>query len=266
MTSPRDFRHRADLCARRCRLRARRGRLAHLDDGERYLDFGGGIAVASLGHAHPHLVAALVEQGSKLWHVSTCRNPEGERLAERLVEATFADLVFFTNSGAEANEARSRWRASASRPAAIPSATASSPSRAPSTAARWRPSRPAARRNISKASAPRSTASTRSRSTDLDGGRGGDRPGDRRDPDRADPGRGRRARRTAGVPARPARDLRPARPAADLRRGADRRRPHRAASSPMRVGVAPDIMTIAKGIGGGFPLGACLATAEPRAA
>lgn len=75
-------------------------------DGERYLDLGGGIAVASLGYSHPHLVAALQEQGSKLWHTSNLyRIPGGERLADRLVEHTFADVVFFTNSGAEANEA-----------------------------------------------------------------------------------------------------------------------------------------------------------------
>jgi len=74
--------------------------------GERYLDFGAGIAVSSLGHAHPHLVAALIEQGSKLWHISNLyENPEGERFAKRLAQATFADLVFFANSGAEANEA-----------------------------------------------------------------------------------------------------------------------------------------------------------------
>jgi len=75
-------------------------------DGERYLDFGAGIAVSSLGHAHPHLVETLIEQGSKLWHISNLyQNPQGERFAKRLVEATFADLVFFANSGAEANEA-----------------------------------------------------------------------------------------------------------------------------------------------------------------
>ncbi len=74
--------------------------------GERYLDFGAGIAVSSLGHAHPHLVEALVRQGSKVWHISNLyQNPEGERFARRLADATFADLVFFTNSGAEANEA-----------------------------------------------------------------------------------------------------------------------------------------------------------------
>ena len=75
-------------------------------EGERYLDFGAGIAVNVLGHAHPHLVAALTEQAHKVWHTSNLvRMPEGERLAQRLVDNTFADFVFFGNSGAEANEA-----------------------------------------------------------------------------------------------------------------------------------------------------------------
>jgi acetylornithine/N-succinyldiaminopimelate aminotransferase len=75
-------------------------------EGERYLDFGAGVAVNVLGHAHPHLVAALSEQAAKVWHTSNLyRIPEGERLAERLVESTFADVVFFSNSGAEALEA-----------------------------------------------------------------------------------------------------------------------------------------------------------------
>jgi acetylornithine/N-succinyldiaminopimelate aminotransferase len=74
-------------------------------DGQRYLDFTSGVAVNALGHAHPHLVQALVEQAGKLWHVSNLyRIPEGERLAERLCRASFADVVFFANSGAEAME------------------------------------------------------------------------------------------------------------------------------------------------------------------
>ncbi len=73
--------------------------------GERYLDFGAGIAVNALGHAHPHLVAALTEQAGKVWHTSNIfRIPGQERLAKRLVDATFADTVFFANSGAEALE------------------------------------------------------------------------------------------------------------------------------------------------------------------
>jgi acetylornithine/N-succinyldiaminopimelate aminotransferase len=74
-------------------------------EGERYLDFTAGVAVNALGHAHPHLVQALTEQAHKVWHVSNLyRIPEGERLAERLCDATFADTVFFQNSGAEALE------------------------------------------------------------------------------------------------------------------------------------------------------------------
>lgn len=76
------------------------------EGGERYLDFGAGIAVNALGHAHPHLVEALTTQAQKLWHTSNLfQIPEGERLGRRLVDATFADVVFFANSGAEANEA-----------------------------------------------------------------------------------------------------------------------------------------------------------------
>ncbi|MGZ3410337.1 MAG: acetylornithine transaminase [Xanthobacteraceae bacterium] len=73
--------------------------------GERYLDFTGGVAVNVLGHAHPYLVEALTAQAKKLWHVSNLfRIPEAERLAERLCAASFADLVFFCNSGTEAME------------------------------------------------------------------------------------------------------------------------------------------------------------------
>ena len=74
-------------------------------DGRRFLDFGAGIATSSLGHNHPHLVAAITAQASRVMHVSNLyRVPEAERLAERLVAASFADSVFFCNSGAEANE------------------------------------------------------------------------------------------------------------------------------------------------------------------
>jgi acetylornithine/N-succinyldiaminopimelate aminotransferase len=74
-------------------------------EGEPYLDFGAGVAVTSCGHAHPHLVKALTEQANKLWHTSNLyQMPGQEKLAARLIEATFADTVFFTNSGAEALE------------------------------------------------------------------------------------------------------------------------------------------------------------------
>lgn len=74
-------------------------------DGTRYLDLGAGIAVNVLGHANPDLVAALTEQAGKIWHVSNLYHiPQQERLADLLVEATFADTCFFTNSGTEAAE------------------------------------------------------------------------------------------------------------------------------------------------------------------
>ncbi|MCB1338736.1 MAG: aminotransferase class III-fold pyridoxal phosphate-dependent enzyme, partial [Maritimibacter sp.] len=74
-------------------------------DGRRFLDLGAGIAVNALGHAHPALVAALTEQANKLWHVSNLYEiPGQEKLAAGLVDATFADTVFFTNSGTEALE------------------------------------------------------------------------------------------------------------------------------------------------------------------
>ncbi len=85
------------------------------EDGSRYLDLGAGIAVNALGHANPDLVATLTEQAGKLWHVSNLyRIPEQQRLADLLVEHTFADTVFFTNSGTEAAElavkmARKYW-------------------------------------------------------------------------------------------------------------------------------------------------------------
>jgi len=91
----------------RAPLRFTRGEGVWLFDekGERYLDFAAGVAVTSLGHAHPHLVAALKDQADKVWHLSNLYEVPGqESLGRRLTEATFADKVFFTNSGAEALE------------------------------------------------------------------------------------------------------------------------------------------------------------------
>ncbi|MDO6586784.1 aspartate aminotransferase family protein [Salipiger sp. 1_MG-2023] len=85
------------------------------EDGRRFLDLGSGIAVNALGHANPALVAALTEQAGKLWHVSNLYEiPQQQALADKLVDATFADTVFFTNSGTEACElavkmARKYW-------------------------------------------------------------------------------------------------------------------------------------------------------------
>ncbi|MFT8720186.1 aspartate aminotransferase family protein [Acetobacter sp.] len=81
------------------------GAWLYTTDGRRFLDFAAGIATCSVGHANPHLVKTIAEQAAKVMHVSNLfRVPQAERLAARLVEATFADSVFFCNSGAEANE------------------------------------------------------------------------------------------------------------------------------------------------------------------
>tara|TARA_B100001939_G_scaffold348106_1_gene372712 strand:+ start:10479 stop:11732 length:1254 start_codon:yes stop_codon:yes gene_type:complete len=81
------------------------GVYAYDREGNRYLDFGSGIGVNNLGYCHPALVAALTDQASKIWHTSNLYRIEGqERLAERLVTESFADSMFFTNSGAEALE------------------------------------------------------------------------------------------------------------------------------------------------------------------
>ncbi|KQY13407.1 aspartate aminotransferase family protein [Rhizobium sp. Root482] len=91
----------------RAPLRFERGEGVWLiaEDGTRYLDFAAGVAVNSLGHAHPHLVSALKDQAEKVWHLSNLYEiPGQERLGRRLTDASFADKVFFTNSGAEALE------------------------------------------------------------------------------------------------------------------------------------------------------------------
>ncbi|MFL6857998.1 MAG: aminotransferase class III-fold pyridoxal phosphate-dependent enzyme, partial [Allosphingosinicella sp.] len=75
------------------------------EDGTKYLDFASGIAVNLLGHGHPHLTGAIQRQAATLMHVSNLYgSPQGEAFARRLVDNTFADTVFFTNSGAEAVE------------------------------------------------------------------------------------------------------------------------------------------------------------------
>lgn len=82
------------------------GPYLYATDGRKFLDFGSGVAVLSLGHNHPHLVEALVAQAGKVWHTSNLYNiPEQQRLADRLVANSFAETVFFCNSGAESVEA-----------------------------------------------------------------------------------------------------------------------------------------------------------------
>ncbi len=91
----------------RCGVRPVRGEHCHLisEDGRRFLDFASGIAVNLLGHSHPGLIGAIQKQAETLMHVSNLYgSPQGEAIAQRLIDLTFADTVFFTNSGAEAVE------------------------------------------------------------------------------------------------------------------------------------------------------------------
>ena len=179
------------------------GAYVYDDNGERYLDFGGGIAVNALGHAHPHLVKTLTEQAGKLWHTSNLyRIPDQERLAKRLVDATFADTVFFGNSGVEAIEASikmaRRYQYKNGHPGALPHHHLRR--RVPWAHAggdRGRRTGEISRRLRAEDRRLRPGRVRRSQA-----GRAGHRAGDRRDPDRADPGRGRVAPRDRRIPAR----------------------------------------------------------------
>jgi acetylornithine/N-succinyldiaminopimelate aminotransferase len=115
-------------------------------DGEAYLDAMAGVAVTSVGHAHPHVVDALKRQGEKLWHVSNWFEiPEQAAMAKRLTDLTFADKVFFCNSGAEALECSIKTARH-------------------SMAGRWPRWRPADSQSISRASAKSRPDSIRCRS------------------------------------------------------------------------------------------------------
>ena len=168
--------------------------------GERYLDFGAGIAVTSVGHAHPHMVETLIRQGSKLWHVSNLyQNPEGERFARRLVDATFADLVFFTNSGAEANEAaikmarRRQWIGGHPERYRVLTFEGAFHGRTLATIAAG------GQKKYLEGFGPKVDGFDQIPVGRPRGGRGRDRAGDGRHHDRADPGRRRRAGDPASV-------------------------------------------------------------------
>jgi acetylornithine/N-succinyldiaminopimelate aminotransferase len=232
-------------------------------DGERYLDFGGGIAVASLGYSHPHLVQALTEQGAKLWHTSNLfQMPGGERLASRLAAATFADLVFFTNSGAEANEAAikmARKRQSVGRHPEryhILTFEGAFHGRTLATIAAG------GQAKYIEGFGPKVEGFDQIPLTDLDAVEAAIGPGTGAILIEPIQGEG-------GVRVVPTPFLRGLRALCDqhelllifdeIQTGVGRTGRLFAYE---HAGVHPDIMTIAKGIGGGFPMGACLATAD----
>ena len=200
-------------------------------DGRRLLDFSGGIAVNALGHAHPNLVAALNEPRPRSSGTPPTSSafPAQERLAETLCRDSFADTVFFTNSGAEAIECAiktaRRYHFVNGHPERFRIITFAGAFHGRTLAALAATGNPKYLEGFGPVAGGFDQVAARR----PQGGRGGDRTGDRGDPDRADPGRGRRPPRLRPVPARSARALRPARPAARLRRGPDRHRPHRQA-------------------------------------
>ncbi len=235
-------------------------------DGRRFLDFAAGIAVCALGHAHPALIAALTDQAHRLWHCSNLFEvPEQEAVAARLVETSFADVVFFGNSGAEANECAiklaRRHHAMAGRPE------------------RWRilafdgsfHGRTLA--TLAAAGNPKNLLGFGPPVAGFDHVPFGDLAA----------AAGRIGPETAAILVEPIQGdggIRMAPPGflAGLRDLADRHgillmfdeiqtgigRTGRMFAY-QQAGVVPDVMALAKGLGGGFPVGACLATARAAA-
>ncbi|MDB5517434.1 MAG: acetylornithine aminotransferase [Tardiphaga sp.] len=232
-------------------------------DGERYLDFTSGVAVNALGHAHPHLVAALQEQATKLWHMSNLfKSPDGERLAARLCEQSFADFVFFANSGAEAMECAikvtRKYHAAKGHPERYRIITFEG-------AFHGRTLATLAATGAAKyleGFGPPMDGFDQVAIGDLDAVKNAIGPGTAGILIEPLQGEG-------GVRAPPNAFFRALRELCDekglllifdeVQTGMGRTG---ALFAHQRIGVAPDVMSLAKALGGGFPIGACLATAE----
>jgi acetylornithine/N-succinyldiaminopimelate aminotransferase len=233
------------------------------EDGERYLDFAAGVAVNSLGHAHPHLVETLKAQAEKLWHTSNLyQSPGQEKLSKRLCDNTFADKVFFTNSGAEALECAiktaRRYHYSKGHPEKFHIITFEGAFHGRTIA----------------------TIAAGGQQKYIDGF-GPKAPGFDQVPfEDMDALKGAITEATAGILLEPVQGegglrafstefLKAVRALCDehglllifdeVQCGVGRTG---ALFAYQKIGVTPDIMAVAKGIGGGFPMGACLATAE----
>jgi acetylornithine/N-succinyldiaminopimelate aminotransferase len=252
----------------RSEVRPVRGEGAYLfgDRGERYLDFASGIAVNILGHGHPHVTKAIQEQAATLMHVSNLYgSPQGEAFAQRLVDLTFADTVFFTNSGAEAVECAiktaRRYHHVKGNPEKHDLITFSNAFHGRTMATISATDQPKLRDGF----APLLPGFKVVEFDDLDGalaaidghsggflvepiqGEGGVRPASQRF----------------------LQDLRKACDDNDLMLVFDEVQCGMARTGALyaheHYGITPDIMASAKGIGGGFPLGACLATEKAAA-
>ena len=239
------------------------GAWLHGSDGRRYLDFAGGIAVCCLGYSHPRLVRALTEQAQKIWHVSNLfRIPEAERLADRLVERTFADTVFFTNSGVEAVECAikmaRKYQAASDRPERYRLITFEGAFHGRTLAAIAATGNP----KYLDGFGPKVDGFDQAPFLDLEAVEsliGPETAGILIEPVQGE----------GGIRVAPAHQLRALRELCDqfglllifdeVQCGLGRLGRLFAYEG---AGAAPDILAAAKGIGGGFPLGACLATAE----
>jgi acetylornithine/N-succinyldiaminopimelate aminotransferase len=249
----------------RANVEFERGESAYLftPEGDRYLDFAGGVAVNILGHAHPHLVEAITAQAQRVWHTSNLYRVTGqERLAQRLTEVTFADKVFFANSGAEAMEAcvkiARKFHSYHGRPERYRIITFEGAFHGRTLAM------------IAAGNQPKHLAGFGPKADGFDQVLLGDLDAARKaiTPETAgiliEPIQGEGGIRPAGWPF-----LRALRELADehgilllfdeVQSGMGRTGKLFAYEW---TGIEPDIMGIAKGLGGGFPIGACLATAE----
>jgi acetylornithine/N-succinyldiaminopimelate aminotransferase len=247
----------------RCGVRPVRGEHCHLidEDGTRYLDFAAGIAVNLLGHSHPGLIGAIQQQAATLMHVSNLYgSPQGEALAQRLVDLTFADTVFFTNSGAEAVECAIKtaraYHQSAGNDEKVELITFNNAFHGRTMATISASNQD----KMHKGFSPLLPGFRYVEFNDLEGVKAAMGP------------------QTAGFLVEPIqgeggirtgteeflRGLRQLADANDLMLVLDEVQCGMARTGTMffyeQVGIEPDVMAIAKGIGGGFPLGACLAT------
>ena len=247
----------------RCGVRPVRGEHCHLidEDGTRYLDFAAGIAVNLLGHSHAGLIGAIQRQAATLMHVSNLYgSPQGEALAQRLVDLTFADTVFFTNSGAEAVECAIKtaraYHQSAGNHERFELITFNNAFHGRTMATISASNQ----EKMHKGFSPLLAGFSYVEFNDLEGAKAAMGP------------------HTAGFLVEPIqgeggirtgtqaflRGLRELADDNDLMLVLDEVQCGMARTGTMffheQVGIEPDIMAIAKGIGGGFPLGACLAT------